>query len=150
MGKDMLLKEIARNKRLLLDTSIIIYFLQGISPYNTVLNPLFRLFEERRLQAVISVITEAELLVGPLKKNDQEALAKVKLLLNEFPGLEVIPVSRQIGEMAASIRAETGLPLPDALIIATAKSAGCDVILGNDRLWSKIDVLPVMLLDNYV
>ncbi|HHW39722.1 MAG TPA: type II toxin-antitoxin system VapC family toxin [Syntrophomonadaceae bacterium] len=150
MGQDAFLNKIAHVKRLLLDTNAIIYFLQGISPYDTILNPLFRLFEEGRLQAVISVITEAELLVGPLKKNNKEALARVRLLLNEFPGLEVIPVSRQIGQMAASIRVETNLPLPDALIIATAKSVGCDAIVGNDQSWSRIDMPEVLLLDDYV
>lgn len=149
MGQDAFLNRITHVRRLLLDTNAIIYFLQGISPYDAVLNPLFQIIEEGRLQAVISVVTEAELLVGPLKKKDKEALAKVKLLLNEFPGLKVIPISRQIGQMAASIRVETNLPLPDALIIATAKAAGCDAIVGNDRSWFRIDTPEVLLLDDY-
>lgn len=150
MGQDAFLSRIAHVKRLLLDTNVIIYFLQGIDPYGVVLNPLFRIIEEGRLQAVISVVTEAELLVGPLKKKDKEAIAKVKLLLNEFPGLKVFPISRQIGQMAASIRVETKLSLPDALIIATARATGCDAIVGNDRSWSRIDTPEVFLLDDYV
>jgi hypothetical protein len=46
MGQDAFLNRIAHVKRLLLDTNAIIYFLQGISPYDAVLNPLFHLFEE--------------------------------------------------------------------------------------------------------
>jgi len=150
MGQDAFLNKIANVQRLLLDTNTIIYFLQGISPYDAILNPLFRLFEERKLQGVISVITEAELLVGPLKRDNKEALAKVKLLLNEFPGLKVIPVSRRIAQMAASIRAKTNLPLPDALIIATAKVTGCEAIISNDLSWPKIEVPEVLVLDDYV
>jgi predicted nucleic acid-binding protein len=52
--------------------------------------------------------------------------------------------------MAASLRVETNLPLPDALIIATAKVASCDAIIGNDRSWSRIDAPKVLLLDDYV
>jgi predicted nucleic acid-binding protein len=150
MGRDAFLNRIAHVRRLLLDTDAVIYFLQGITPYDVVLNPLFQIIEEGRLQAVISVVTEAELLVGPLKKKDKEAIAKVKLLLNEFPGLKVIPISRQIGQMAASIRVETNLPLPDALIIATAKAVGCDAIIGIDQSWSRVDAPEVLLLDDYV
>lgn len=154
MGKNAFLNKIAGFRRLLLDTNAIIYFLQGISPYDAILNPLFGLFEQRDVEAVISVITEAELLVGPLKKDNKEALTMVKLFLNDFPGLKVIPISRQIGQMAAGIRARTNLRLPDALIIATAKTAGCGAIIANDLAWSKVDTsiaeLPeVILLDTY-
>ena len=149
MGQDAFMNKVVRAKRLLLDTNVIIYFLQGISPYDVLLHPLFILIEEGRLRAVISAITEAELLVGPLKKNDSEALAKVQLLLNGFPGLKVMPVSRQISQMGASIRAETDLPLPDALIIATAQADGCDAIIGNDRSWSRIRAPEVILLGDY-
>lgn len=45
---------------------------------------------------------------------------------------------------------ETNLPLPDAFIIATAKAAGCDAIIGNDQSWSRIDLPEVLLLDDYV
>lgn len=150
MGKDTLLDKIAGVQRVLLDTSTIIYFLQGTAPYDTILNPLFRFIEGKRLQAIISAITEAELLVGVLKRGNKEALAKVKLLLNEFPGLKVIPVSRLIAQMAASIRAETNLRLPDALIIATAKATGCEAIITNDLSWAKIGIPEVLLLGDYI
>ncbi|OIQ08783.1 PIN domain protein [Moorella thermoacetica] len=155
MGKDAFLNKVAGFQRLLLDTNSVIYFLQGISPYDAILNPLFGLFEQQNLEAVLSVITETELLVGPLKKDNKKALTMVNLFLNDFPGLKVIPISRQIGQMAAAIRARTNLRLPDALIIATAKHTGCGAIIGNDLAWSKIDTsaaeLPeVILLDAYV
>jgi len=149
MGQDAFLNKIVNARRLLLDTNVIIYFLEGLDRYETVLKPLFRLFEEGKLEAIISVITEAELLVGPQKMDNKEASAMVELLLNNFPGLAVVPVSRQIGKMAASIRAKTNLPLPDSIIIATAKAASCEAIVGNDLAWSKIDFPEVILLDHY-
>ncbi|MGB9792773.1 MAG: PIN domain nuclease [Thermacetogeniaceae bacterium] len=45
---------------------------------------------------------------------------------------------------------ENNLPLPDALIIATAKATGCEAVIGNDRSWSRIDTPKVFLLDEYV
>jgi predicted nucleic acid-binding protein len=150
MGKDAFLSKIAGCQRILLDTNSIIYFLQNVNPYSTILKPLFSLCEGQKLAVFISLITEAELLVGPLKEDNKETLAKVQLFLNTFPGFKVIPISRQIGYTAASIRAKTNLRLPDALIIATAQAAGCEMIIGNDLAWSKIDYPEVILLDKYI
>ncbi|MEW6447819.1 MAG: PIN domain-containing protein [Bacillota bacterium] len=87
--------------------------------------------------------------MGPAKKNDAESLSLVKSFLENFPGVDVIPVSRPVAQEAAKLRAGSRLPLPDALIIATAKVSGCEAIVANDLTWAKADVLPVILLDDY-
>lgn len=149
MGREAFLKEVSKYRRALLDTSVPIYFLQKVVPYSGLVEPLFRLIEEQAIEARLSVITEAELLVGPVRKNDEESLNMVQAFLNDFPGIDVVPVLRPIAQEAAKLRAGSGLPLPDALIIATAKVSGCEAIVGNDLTWAKIEVLPVILLDDY-
>jgi hypothetical protein len=37
----------------------------------------------------------------------------------------------------------------DRDITATAKASGCEAIVGNDFTWAKIEVVPVILLDDY-
>ncbi len=149
MGKEAFLKKVSEYPRVLLDTSIPVYFLQKVVPYSVLIEPLFRLIEEQAIEARLSVITEAELLVGPLRKNDEESLSLVQAFLNDFPGINVVPVSRPIAQEAAKLRAGRGLPLPDALIIATAKVSGCRAVISNDLMWAKTEVLPVVPLDDY-
>lgn len=149
MGREEFLKEVSKYRRVLLDTSVPIYFLQRVAPYSALVEPLFCLIEERDIEAKLSVITEAELLVGPVKKNDAESLSMVRAFLDDFPGIDVVPLLRPIAQEAAKLRAGSGLPLPDALIIATAKVSGCAAIVGNDLTWAKAEVLPVVLLDDY-
>lgn len=149
MGREAFLREVSRYRRVLLDTSVPIYFLQEVVPYSGLVEPLFRLIEEQAIEARLSVITEAELLVGPVRKDDAASLSMVQAFLNDFPGIDVVPVSRPIAQEAAKLRAGSGLPLPDALIIATAKVSGCEAIVGNDLGWAKIGVVPVILLDGY-
>jgi hypothetical protein len=44
-------------------------------------------------------------------------------------------VDLDVALQAANIRALTRLPLPDALLIATAMLAECEAIITNDREW---------------
>lgn len=53
-------------------------FLQKVLPYSVLVETLFRLIEGRAIEARLSVITEAELLVGPMMKNDEESLGLVQ------------------------------------------------------------------------
>ncbi|MBO8129062.1 MAG: PIN domain-containing protein [Peptococcaceae bacterium] len=150
MGISTFNKEILKCSKVLLDTSAIIYFLNDTPPYQDVLKQLFTLIEDGAIEAVISLITEIELLVGPMKRENEQQLEGVKLFLNEFPNLTVASVSRDIGFQAARIRATTGLKLPDALIIATGIVYNCDTCIGNDLSWKKCKKLSFICLDDLV
>jgi predicted nucleic acid-binding protein len=39
---------------------------------------------------------------------------------------------------AAHIRATTGIPMPDAIVIASATAANADVLVTNDRSWRTV------------
>jgi predicted nucleic acid-binding protein len=45
----------------------------------------------------------------------------------------VIPIDRSILVDAAHYRARLGIKLPDAIHVATAVAAGCEIFLSNDR-----------------
>lgn len=47
--------------------------------------------------------------------------------------LSVVPVDRAILVRAARPSPDLGLKLPDAIHVASAAAAGCDVLLSNDR-----------------
>ena len=57
--------------------------------------------------------------------------------LRGFPTLHVLPVDLDVSLQAANVRALTRLPVPDAVIVATAMLAGCEAIITNDRPWSQ-------------
>ena len=62
------------SRTLLLDTNVLIYFLGGEQPFFDELVPVFRRVQAGEAHAVISVITEAELLVRP--ERDDNAMAQ--------------------------------------------------------------------------
>ncbi len=99
---------------------------------------------------MLSVVTETELLVRPLRDGTWEDVERVRALL-DAQGISVVALDREIAQAAAGIRAESGLRLPDAAIVATALVTGCDAIVGNDaRCAKRVKEIPYVLLDDLV
>jgi predicted nucleic acid-binding protein len=55
-----------------------------------------------------------------------------------------VPVSYEVAREGARLRASTDLPMPDALIVASAIIAGADVVVTADRSWRPrlLEVVP--------
>ena len=99
---------------------------------------------------MLSIITEIELLVRPLRDGAEEDVERVRALL-DAQGISVVALDREVAFAAAGIRAESGLRLPDAAIVATAIVTGCDVVVGNDAQCAKrVKEIPYLLLDDLV
>lgn len=147
MVQDLLL---SRSRQLLLDTNAFIYFLDGEQPYFDVLLPVFRRVQAGNLTIIVSVITEAELLVRPERDGNEAAKERIADLLSE-DGIYVIPVDRRITKRAAALRGKSRLKLADAIIVATAIETACEAIVSNDNEWSRKSFdLPVVRLDDIV
>lgn len=103
-----------------LDSCLVIYLVEG-SPERTAAT-------QHALQAYpavfcISDLVRLECLVGPIKSQNDEVLQNYQLLFESFACL---PISDNTYDMAAEIRANHGLLLPDALHLAIAVTNGCD------------------------
>ena len=103
-----------------LDTNVLVYFLENIEPYAKV-EALLNSFMKGENHGVISTITVAEVLTGFYVARDEKRAAKAKSLLQDLAlnGFEIVPVTFEIADSAARLRAKGG-KLPDALIAATA------------------------------
>jgi len=131
----------------LLDTNAYIYFLEGREPYVFFLIPLLQRVQRGEANLIVSVITEAELLVRPQREGDLEAIERIGDLLSE-DGIYVVGVDRRIARRTASLRAEKRLRLADAIIVATAIETECEAIVGNDGDWRRLNEIPFVCLDD--
>ena len=93
--------------------------------------------EQRGDMLVVSASAYAELLVHPARRGPA-ATESVDEYLAAMP-VSVEPISRSTAREAAGLRAKHGkrLPLPDALVVATALELGADRIITTDRGWPK-------------
>ena len=128
-----------------LDTNIVIYAVER--------NPIWSPKVAARLSAAtaagdsfaVSDAARLECLVGPLQKGDASLATDYQ---NFFASTQIrmLSVSPAVWEMAASIRARHGFEAVDAIHLASAVEAGCDLFLTNDvRLAKCSDILVVVM-----
>jgi predicted nucleic acid-binding protein len=104
--------------RVVIDTNIIIDYLRG--------HPAARQVLEGDRQPAISAITYAEVLAGV----PRERFADLKQALRKFT---LVSVDESVSEEAAVIRRDIRLKLPDALILATARILGTQLVTRDQR-----------------
>ncbi len=59
-------------------------------------------------------------------------MQRFREIVRNSPGVDYRAIDDEVLEKAASLRAETGLRTPDAILVATSMLAGCDVLITND------------------
>lgn len=94
------------------------------------------------------MITLSEVLVQPIVKGRTDLQKGYRDLLLLSSNFHTVPTTARIGERAAGIRAVYGLRLPDAMQVAFALDAGCEVMVCNDRSMSRIKELAVLVLED--
>ena len=146
---------IAPGRSILVDTSVVLAYLAGGEKATDLAIQLFDAFVATgRNTAALSAITVAEILVRPFR-HGPAAVATAEGFLRHFGDLRLIDVTYDIAREGARIRAETDLPMPDALIVASASVAEIEVLVTNDHDWRSrlAEALPdldVVVLDAFV
>ena len=115
------------------DANILIYIVEGNRALASELKQIVEALDAGVLSAVTSELTLAEVLIGPLRTNDQKLAGTYKTLLRSSRVLRTVPVSAAILERSAGIRCNSTTSLPDAIHLATAELAGCRYFLTEDR-----------------
>jgi predicted nucleic acid-binding protein len=126
------------------DANAVIYAVEKIEPFTSLLQPLWLAAQAGRLQIATSELTWLEVLTKPLREGNAtlESLFRAFLTARE---VRLIPATLPLWEHAARLRA-LGLKTPDALHGATALAVGCALFLTNDATFRRVPGLPVAVL----
>jgi predicted nucleic acid-binding protein len=121
--------------KIALDTNVLIYFLEGIEPQASKVEKILNVIMKGQNEGIISTITIAEVLTGFYLAGDTIKAAKAKRLLTDWAlnGFKIVPVTFEIADLAASLRAKNGGRLPDALIVATAINQSANIAYSQDK-----------------
>jgi predicted nucleic acid-binding protein len=139
---------VATWNRLGLDTSILIYFVQAHPRYGAWCKSLFQHFEHGQIPAFTSTVSLLEVLVQPYRARDDRLANEFFALISRYPGLVWVPVTPEVADRAAQLRADYRLKTPDAIQVATAIVAGATGFLANDRAVSKVREIECLVLDD--
>lgn len=118
--------------RIYLDTNVLIYFVEGNDSFSAVLRDVFQAIDNRSLVAVTSELTLAEVLVKPLAEAKTAIASIYRTLLSGEGPIRMLTVDRSVLLAAAELRARLGGRLFDAIHVASAAQAACDVFLTQD------------------
>lgn len=129
-----------------IDTNVLIYAVDQIEPYATLLRPLWQASRTRSIRLVSSELLIVESLAGPFKHGNK-ALADAYEEIFRADDPHLLPITPPVLRIAARIRADHGLKTPDSIHAATALQGGCSMFLTNDAGFRKVAGLPVKLLD---
>lgn len=141
---------LATTTRIGLDTPVLIYHFEDVSPYAELTTRILgSVTAGTRL--LVSAISIAEILTGPWREHQADRARIMEEGIQALPGLTVQDVTLKTAAAAAELRGNTSLPLPDALIVASLLEGEAQVIVTNDARW-KSAKLPCrfVLLDEHL
>ena len=130
-----------------IDASGLIYSMERVEPYRTLLEPMWQEAQDGNITIVSSPLIVIEALVKPLRDGNTEIESQYRELFASN-AVRLLDASYQVFEDAASIRAETGLKTPDAIHAATAIRAECTLFVTNDTDFRRVQELPIVVLDD--
>jgi predicted nucleic acid-binding protein len=130
-----------------LDTSVLIYFVEGHPRYRSLCNPVFEAIENGRVKATTSTLTLLEILVQPYRKRLDDLVLKFFALLTTYPNLTWIDLNVDVADTAARLRADHRLKIPDAIQAATAICSAATGFLCNDAVFKRVKAFDCLLLE---
>jgi uncharacterized protein len=124
--------------RVFFDTNLFIYLVEGQGERSVRVKGILERMSERRDELLTSTITLAEVLVKPLAAGDIAWAERYEKMLDTL-GVSVLPFDRSCARVYARLRQDPTLKPPDAIQLACAANARCDLFITNDdRLSRKI------------
>ncbi|MDR4494189.1 MAG: PIN domain-containing protein [Nitrospirales bacterium] len=123
----------ADHQRIAIDTNVFIYFLEDHPRYALWCTALFDLIEQGHNPAVTSTITLLELLVQPYREQKEDLAQKIFSLTGTYPKINWVPVTMDIADRAAELRARYRVSTSDSIQSATAINDKAVCFYGNDR-----------------
>src|ERR1700685_2180428 len=118
------------------DTNLFIYLVDDQGERSDRVKSILARMFERRGQLLSSTITLAEVLVKPLAMGDTAWAERYEKML-DTPGVSVLPFDRSCARAYARLRSDPSLKAPDAIQLACASNARCDLFITNDDRLSR-------------
>ena len=131
-----------------LDTAPLIYFIEKHPEFHPRVRPFFQAMERGDFEVVTSTITITEVLVHPIRQGNTTLAETYRDILQNANHLRTVPITADVAETAARLRATTAFRTPDAIQAATAIVMQAEFFLTNDVRLSVMTNPTVLVLGN--
>lgn len=134
--------------RIFLDTNFFIYLIEGAGKRASRAHDLLKTFAARRDEIFTSVMSLGEVLVAPLRNGDHAVAQRYRQIFRG-PGVTVLPFLEPASELFALIRVRGSVKPPDAIQLAIAGTAKCDLFLTNDSRLAGVTVPGIPFISSF-
>ncbi len=125
----------------LVDTAPWIYWLEDHPQFASRFAALFEAADEGQLRLALSTVTLAEVLIGPIKAGQMALAKRYETALSQY---DLMPLTASVASLAAQLRVQYRLKLPDAIQLATALDMGAAALVTHDRDFAGVQGLPIL------
>jgi predicted nucleic acid-binding protein len=133
VGLDPISPALAGHSMIALDTCVLVYYLEDSPSFGQQAETVVTGIVAGRSQAILATLALLELQVGPYAQQEHDVANDYYDLITHLPNTHWIPLSLEIADRAARLRAEYRIKTPDAIHVATALEAGATLFVTNDR-----------------
>ena len=109
---------------------------------------VFRPAVDGRMRLAVPTLSLAEVLVRPYADGYHDRARALRRALETLPGLALVPLTADIADAGARLRASAGLSLPDALVLATASAENASLLTNDRGLVQPAGSVSVLVLDD--
>lgn len=145
------LEAMVTGQTLLIDSNIIIYLTDSVAPYANLAKLIFEKIETGQARAIVSMLSIAEVMQGPIRMARYKLAQEVKDYLVNFPNCHCQEITHRVLDKFGNDKriAWNRLRTADGLIIASGLAAGADLFVSNDRhfAYALPDSMLVSLVD---
>lgn len=126
-----------------MDTNPIVYWFEGnalAEPFE----PIFVDIQAGRIEALVTPITVAEVVTGPLRAGKEALAERYREAITSSRGFSVCDITAEITMIAARLRVRHRLKLPDALQLAATVQSGCFALISRDRAFAQVSDVRIL------
>ena len=126
-------RSIAGAAKIYVDSNVLIYLIEGLEPFAGLAARTFEIAGRAGAQVVTSQLSAAECMIRPFWESNSRLIHDYERLFENQSDITLVALDYGIVKHAAEVGGPLGLKLVDALHIASAMAAGCEVFVTNDR-----------------
>ena len=138
---------LADHSTIALDACTLIYYLEGNPAFIDQAQQIVSRIIAGHHQAIIATMALLEVQVGPYAKHNLMQVEDYYDLLLNLPNVHWMPLSVEIADKAAQLRATHRFKTPDAVHLATAIESGATLFVTHDHDLPRVDSIEYLMLD---
>lgn len=125
-------------KKILIDTGVFVNVLNKEKGFDSSVKLLEKI-RSKKIEGFISVMTIAEIISIYSRLSEEETIVAKTSIENLIGEDRMVPVTKQIAELAGRAKADYKMSLGDAFIVAAAISINCEYVVSLDPEIRQVD-----------